>query len=74
MYGLGVAIADYNNDGFADLLVTCVGQNRLFRNTGKGTFLDAPKSGLDGRHASALRLCGSISIATASSISSSATM
>ena len=51
MYGLGVAIADYNNDGFADLLVTCVGQNRLFRNTGKGTFQDVTKSsGLDGRH------------------------
>ena len=41
MYGMGVAVGDYNNDGFADILVTCVGQNRLFRNTGKGTFVDA---------------------------------
>ena len=41
MYGMGVAVGDYNNDGFPDILVTCVGQNRLFRNTGKGTFIDA---------------------------------
>lgn len=52
MYGMGVAVADYNNDGFADILVTCVGQNRLFRNTGKGTFVDATTvAGLGGRHA-----------------------
>ena len=41
LYGMGVAVGDYNNDGFADILVTCVGQNKLFRNTGKGTFVDA---------------------------------
>ena len=35
MYGMGVAVADYNNDGFPDILVTAVGQNRLFQNTGK---------------------------------------
>ncbi|MBC8166756.1 MAG: CRTAC1 family protein [Bryobacteraceae bacterium] len=40
MYGLGVAIGDYDNDGFPDILFTCVGQNRLFRNTGRGTFTD----------------------------------
>jgi enediyne biosynthesis protein E4 len=40
MYGMGVAVGDYNNDGFPDILITCVGQNRLFRNTGKGTFVD----------------------------------
>lgn len=50
MYGMGVAIADYNNDGFADIFVTCVGENRLFKNTGKGTFVDVTKaSGLGGR-------------------------
>ncbi|HXD72722.1 MAG TPA: CRTAC1 family protein [Vicinamibacterales bacterium] len=50
MYGMGVAVGDYNNDGFADILITCVGQNRLFRNTGKGTFVDATaSSGLAGR-------------------------
>jgi hypothetical protein len=40
MYGLGVAVGDFNNDGFPDLFVSCVGQSRLFQNTGKGTFLD----------------------------------
>jgi hypothetical protein len=50
MYGMGVAVGDYNNDGFPDILVTCVGQNRLFRNTGKGAFVDATRtSGLQGR-------------------------
>src|SRR5271170_7955790 len=34
MYGMGVAVGDYNNDGFPDILITCVGQNRLFRNNG----------------------------------------
>ncbi|HWE05966.1 MAG TPA: CRTAC1 family protein [Rhizomicrobium sp.] len=51
MYGMGVAIADYNNDGFPDILITAVGQNRLFRNTGKGAFVDVTeKSGLGGRN------------------------
>jgi hypothetical protein len=50
LYGMGVAVGDYNNDGFADILITCVGQNRLFRNTGKGTFVDVTQtSGLGGR-------------------------
>jgi hypothetical protein len=52
LYGMGVAVADYNNDGFLDILITCVGQNRLFLNTGKGTFRDVTKaSGLAGRSA-----------------------
>jgi hypothetical protein len=51
-YGMGVAVGDYDNDGFPDILVTCVGQNRLLRNTGKGTFVDATRtSGLDRRTA-----------------------
>ncbi len=50
MYGMGVAVGDYNNDGFPDVFITCVGQSRLFRNTGKGTFVDATRaSGLLGR-------------------------
>jgi len=49
LYGMGVAVGDYNNDGFPDIFVTCVGQSRLFRNTGKGTFVDVTqKSGLLG--------------------------
>ncbi len=52
MYGMGVAVGDYDNDGFPDLFVTCVGQSRLFRNTGKGTFVDATRAaGLAGRTA-----------------------
>jgi enediyne biosynthesis protein E4 len=44
MYGMGVAAGDYDNDGFPDILVTCVGQNRLFKNTGKGRFIDVTES------------------------------
>jgi hypothetical protein len=49
MYGMGIAAADFNNDGFVDLLITCVGQSRLFRNTGRGTFVDVTEqAGLGG--------------------------
>lgn len=52
LYGMGVAVGDYDNDGFADIFVTCVGQNRLFRNTGDGRFVDVTSpSGLGGREA-----------------------
>ena len=44
MYGLGVAVGDYSNDGFPDILITCVGQNRLFKNTGRGKFVDVTNS------------------------------
>jgi enediyne biosynthesis protein E4 len=50
MYGMGVAAGDYDNDGFPDILITCVGQNRLFKNTGKGGFVEVTRtSGLAGR-------------------------
>jgi hypothetical protein len=39
MYGIGVAVADYDNDGNDDIYITAVGPNRLFRNTG-GKFTD----------------------------------
>ncbi len=52
MYGMGVAVGDFNNDGFPDLFITCVGQSRLFRNTGRGTFVDVTRaSGLGNREA-----------------------
>jgi hypothetical protein len=40
MYGLGVAAADYDNDGRTDIYVTALGPNRLFRNLGGLRFQD----------------------------------
>lgn len=40
MYGLGCAIADYDNDGNVDIYMTCLGPNYLFRNLGGGRFAD----------------------------------
>src|SRR6266567_1265634 len=39
-YGMGVAVADYNLDGFPDLYVTQYGRSILYRNNGNGTFSD----------------------------------
>jgi hypothetical protein len=40
MYGLGVAAADYDNDGKVDVYLTGLGGNRLLRNLGGGKFAD----------------------------------
>ena len=46
-WGMGVAVADYNNDGFADIFVGNYGVPRLYKNNGDGTFTDiAEKVGL----------------------------
>jgi len=39
-WGMGAAVGDYNNDGFDDLYVTCLGPNHLLKNNGDGTFTD----------------------------------
>jgi hypothetical protein len=47
-YGMGVAAADYDNDGDIDLYVTNYGPNVLYRNNGNGTFTDVTRqAGVD---------------------------
>ncbi|MGH9340459.1 MAG: CRTAC1 family protein [Acidobacteriota bacterium] len=47
--GTGVAVGDYDNDGFLDLFVTYYGPNILYRNNGDGTFSDSTsKAGVAG--------------------------
>ncbi len=47
--GMGVAVGDYDNDGYDDLFVTAMGQSHLFHNNGNGTFTDVTqKAGLIG--------------------------
>jgi len=43
-FGLGVAVGDYDNDGFDDIFVSALGQSHLFHNNGNGTFTDVTKS------------------------------
>jgi hypothetical protein len=42
-YSMGVAVGDYDNDGFEDIYVTGYGGNILYHNTGNGTFTDVTK-------------------------------
>ncbi len=44
MFGLGVAVGDYDNDGRDDIFITALGQSHLFHNNGNGTFADVTKT------------------------------
>ncbi len=50
-FGMGGGVGDFNNDGWPDLYLTCLGGNVLYRNNGDGTFTDVTaKAGVaDGR-------------------------
>jgi len=39
-WGTGANAADYNNDGYTDILITTIGRDLLFRNNGNGTFTE----------------------------------
>lgn len=51
LFGMGVAVGDFDNDGLPDLFITAVGGSRLFRNTrdkdGKHRFVDVTASAGD---------------------------
>jgi enediyne biosynthesis protein E4 len=40
LFGMGIAVGDYDNDGFPDLFVCGYGRSILYRNNGDGTFTD----------------------------------
>lgn len=39
-FNFGVAVGDYDNDGYQDLFIASIGKNALYRNNGDGTFSD----------------------------------
>jgi enediyne biosynthesis protein E4 len=48
-WGMGVAVADYDNDGHPDVFMTNFGKNALFHNRGDGTFVNvAHEAGVEG--------------------------
>jgi hypothetical protein len=51
IYGMGVAVADYDNDGREDVYITALEGDRLFHNEGNGKFRDVTKqSGIANAH------------------------
>jgi hypothetical protein len=43
-WGTGANAADYNNDGFTDILITTIGRDLLYKNNGNGTFTNVSAS------------------------------
>jgi hypothetical protein len=73
MYGFGVAIADYDNDGKDDVYITALEGDRLFHNEGGGKFRDVTKLRESITRTSAHRRPGSITTRTGKWICSSPT-
>ena len=74
-YGMGVAVGDYDGDGWPDLYVTNLGPNQLLRNRGDGTVRGPDRGGRRRRAiAGACRRPSSTTTTTAGSTSSSATI
>ncbi len=44
LFGLGVAVGDYDNDGHDDIFISALGQSHLFHNNGNGTFTDVTRA------------------------------
>ncbi len=56
-YNLGVAVGDYDNDGYEDLFISSAGRNVLYHNNGDGTFTDVTsQSGIGGKPAGTLSI------------------
>ncbi|HEV3438278.1 MAG TPA: CRTAC1 family protein [Gemmata sp.] len=50
LFGMGVAVADYDNDGWPDIFITAIGGNKLFRNIAGKRFEDVTATaGVGGR-------------------------
>lgn len=56
-YGMGVAVGDFDNNGWPDLFITSVYQNRLLKNNGDGTFKDVTEASGVGGEASSWSTC-----------------
>jgi hypothetical protein len=56
-YGMGVAVGDYDNDGWPDLFLSNLNGNQLFHNNGNGTFTDVTeKAGVGGAYFKGLKM------------------
>jgi hypothetical protein len=56
-YNFGVAVGDYDNDGYEDLFLCGAGRNALYHNNGDGTFTDVTAaSGIGGKPANTLSI------------------
>ncbi|MBI3678944.1 MAG: CRTAC1 family protein [Acidobacteria bacterium] len=56
-FNFGVAVGDYDNDGYGDLFLCSIGKNALYHNNGNGTFTDVTAaSGIGGKPANTLSI------------------